>query len=59
MTADEAKRIQEICNSADGQCYHCAGSLCAELIKAFPEHEATFTAAYQSEWKDEDPRRFM
>jgi hypothetical protein len=49
VTEEEARQVQVIANSADGYCCVCANKLRLELIKAFPEHEATFNAVFASE----------
>ena len=49
MTEDEAKKVQAICNTADGYCHLCAEKLLEALQKAFPEHTEVFQVTYDKE----------
>ncbi len=51
MTADEARLVQQVCNSADNECHVCAGKLLEELCRYFPEHDGTFRAAYEEHYE--------
>ena len=54
MTEDEARMVQRIANTADGQCFHCAARLRNELVAAFPEHADTFRATYAAEFGEDE-----
>jgi hypothetical protein len=51
----EARKVQQICNSADGSCVYCAAALCRSLMAEFPALAQVFMATFQEEWPDSDP----